>query len=286
MLLQLSRNFLWTNSSDYKRAPLLAWDTVCLPKSRGGLGIKDFSRWNAALMAKHVWAVETKKDMLWVKWVHEKYLKGRNWWEYTPPHDCSWGWKQICKVKEQYKTYLKEQTQYTVAKGYKWLQPAAEKVSWASHTWSRIAVPRHVFILWLYRHRRLSTKTHLGKYKSGLDTKCVICKTADEDITHLFHQCSHATSIWNTIFSWWPDWKKHLPKLIEGKALRKSKLEENILTALFAAVIYHIWAIRNQVLFRETSIPSAHYTARQIKEQLSQRLLFFSTRSQRNTLCT
>ncbi|XP_074299730.1 uncharacterized protein LOC141630885 [Silene latifolia] len=36
----ICRNFLWARSSDYHRVPLVAWDTITLPKTEGGLGIK------------------------------------------------------------------------------------------------------------------------------------------------------------------------------------------------------------------------------------------------------
>jgi len=37
---------------------------VCLGKKSGGMGIKDLAAWNKALIAKLVWAVENKKDLL------------------------------------------------------------------------------------------------------------------------------------------------------------------------------------------------------------------------------
>ncbi|KAJ8421921.1 hypothetical protein Cgig2_025976 [Carnegiea gigantea] len=40
-------------------------------KTYGGLGIEDLEAWNKALIAKLAWAIEKKKDVLWIKWVHE-----------------------------------------------------------------------------------------------------------------------------------------------------------------------------------------------------------------------
>ncbi|XP_062086109.1 uncharacterized protein LOC133792209 [Humulus lupulus] len=51
---------------------LTAWDQVCLPKSLGGLGFKEGANWNKVLLAKFVWAVSSKKDIHWVKWVRAK----------------------------------------------------------------------------------------------------------------------------------------------------------------------------------------------------------------------
>lgn len=42
-----------------------------------GLGLKDLFAWNKATIAKLVWAIAKKKDVLWVKWVHARYLKAK-----------------------------------------------------------------------------------------------------------------------------------------------------------------------------------------------------------------
>ncbi|KAJ8420803.1 hypothetical protein Cgig2_011602 [Carnegiea gigantea] len=72
---QLSRNYLWTGSVDYKRIPYISRNTMCSPKKYGGLGLKNLAAWNKACIAciaKLVWFIAMKKDILWVKWVHGK----------------------------------------------------------------------------------------------------------------------------------------------------------------------------------------------------------------------
>jgi len=56
-----------------------------------------------ATTAKLVWAVANKKNVLWVRWVHGRYLNEKGWWDYTPPPDCNWTWKKICQIKEFFK---------------------------------------------------------------------------------------------------------------------------------------------------------------------------------------
>ncbi|KAJ8423642.1 hypothetical protein Cgig2_006673 [Carnegiea gigantea] len=82
---QISRNYMWSGTADFKRAPHISWQTVCKPKKYGGLGITDFYAWNKATIVKLIWVVVTKKDILWVKWIHGCYLKNKNWWDYKPP---------------------------------------------------------------------------------------------------------------------------------------------------------------------------------------------------------
>jgi len=47
---KLCRNFLWGGETEYRKVPYVAWDAVCLLKKRGGLGIKNLDKWNAALL--------------------------------------------------------------------------------------------------------------------------------------------------------------------------------------------------------------------------------------------
>jgi len=45
----LQRNFMWGGNQQLKRIPWVKWEVICLPKSDGGLGIKDLAKFNAQL---------------------------------------------------------------------------------------------------------------------------------------------------------------------------------------------------------------------------------------------
>jgi len=88
-LIQISCNYVWSGTKNFKRPPHISWQYSCLPKSKGGLVIKEFAAWNKATIAKLVWAVADKKDILLVRWVHGRYIRGKNWWDYIPPLNSS-----------------------------------------------------------------------------------------------------------------------------------------------------------------------------------------------------
>ena len=48
-------------------------DTVCLPKDKGGLGIKDVNTFNLALLAKWKWHLFQHQGQLWAKVLESKY---------------------------------------------------------------------------------------------------------------------------------------------------------------------------------------------------------------------
>ena len=52
-----------------------AWDKLCLPKGKGGLGFKKAKDTNRTLLAKLAWMVASKHDNLCMAILREKYKK-------------------------------------------------------------------------------------------------------------------------------------------------------------------------------------------------------------------
>ncbi|KAJ8420711.1 LOW QUALITY PROTEIN: hypothetical protein Cgig2_031548 [Carnegiea gigantea] len=95
----------YEGEASYSKIP---YDMVCSSRKQGGLGIKNLSPWNRAYVAKLVWAIENRKDSLWIHWVHGRYIKGREWWVYTPRGIQVGIGKKLHRVKELFKDYPKE----------------------------------------------------------------------------------------------------------------------------------------------------------------------------------
>jgi hypothetical protein len=53
MLLKDCKNFLWQGAQASKKWALVAWNTICKPKDKGGLGLRDPEILNQTLGPKH-----------------------------------------------------------------------------------------------------------------------------------------------------------------------------------------------------------------------------------------
>ncbi|XP_061998871.1 uncharacterized protein LOC133716160 [Rosa rugosa] len=92
---KLNRDFLWGDCDGRKTVHLVNWDNVCMPKIRGGLGIKKTAEMNQALLAKVSWRLLQKDEGLWCDIYKAKYLKHDDLLSnnYKHPANCSATWR-------------------------------------------------------------------------------------------------------------------------------------------------------------------------------------------------
>ena len=53
------------------------WQTICHSKVKGGLGVKDMLNWNQACIIENIWSITSKVGSIWIVWIQEYVLKGR-----------------------------------------------------------------------------------------------------------------------------------------------------------------------------------------------------------------
>ncbi|XP_074290425.1 uncharacterized protein LOC141617144 [Silene latifolia] len=238
----LIEKFLW-HGTDMKEGPaLVAWDSICKSKRKGGLGLRSLYWWNIAAVAKYAWWIAKKTDHLWVRWVHAVYMKDKAWEDYLPGQGTSWSWRKICWTKDLVKQHLFSVDDYSIKLGYSWLVEEGPDKEW--HQWfpNSIMVPRHSFIL------------------------------CEESLEHLFFKCDfskrciHILNSWlqfgvpeSKFILWWINWR------------HKSLMVKKVLAAIVAAVVYQIWVCRNQSRL-EQCVVSPTVAMRRVKEEIKLRI--------------
>lgn len=73
---RLCNSFLWSGAPNSSREAKVSWESVCLPKEEGGLGLRRLMTWNKVFGLKLIWLLFTKSGSLWVSWVQKISVKG------------------------------------------------------------------------------------------------------------------------------------------------------------------------------------------------------------------
>ncbi|XP_074278239.1 uncharacterized protein LOC141601833 [Silene latifolia] len=247
------RNFLWDGSAEYRRSPLVARDTICRPKQKGGLGLKNQELWNIAMVGRLVDWIATKKESLWVQWVNENYLKGSSWQEYTATSNSSWVWRRICKVKQVIVNGYSQgvcqvqHTGYTPVGCYEWLRGARTKVDWHNGIWDSWNLPKHRFMGWLIAHKSLHTNSRLKGFGMNVDGMCFLCGQAEEIQEHLFFECAFSRRVIQEAMKIFglrlPDFDVLRLWCIHNTGLKTQRKVKN---AMVLSAMYHVWQQRNK----------------------------------------
>jgi len=72
-LITIQRRFLWGGDMDNHKIAWVSWETVCLSKEKGGLGIRDLTKFNQALLGKWKWDLFHHQGELWARVLDSKY---------------------------------------------------------------------------------------------------------------------------------------------------------------------------------------------------------------------
>ncbi|KAL5539433.1 hypothetical protein UlMin_045908 [Ulmus minor] len=88
-------HFWWGSSPDHKRVHWKKWSDLCQPKAAGGMGFKDLSLFNQALLGKQVWRITQKPHSLVAQVLKARYFPCSSIWEAEALSSASYVWKSI-----------------------------------------------------------------------------------------------------------------------------------------------------------------------------------------------
>lgn len=73
--------FWWGSSKDHKSIHWVRWERLCHAKTKGGLGFRDFSSYNQALIAKEGWGIIQNSEALMTRVLKARYFKNSSFME-------------------------------------------------------------------------------------------------------------------------------------------------------------------------------------------------------------
>ena len=78
-----------------KKLHLKDWNSLCLDKSKGGIGIRRIDEMDKALIGKQSWRLITKLESHMANILLPKYCKKEQFIEVKPQSSNSWIWKSL-----------------------------------------------------------------------------------------------------------------------------------------------------------------------------------------------
>ncbi|XP_019248423.1 PREDICTED: uncharacterized protein LOC109227679 [Nicotiana attenuata] len=280
LITSVCRTFLWTGSCEASRKALVSWESLCMPRSAGGLKLIDYTLWNRAAICKLIWAVSTRKESLWVQWIHGYYVKNKEIEFMKTPTQACWLVRKILDARKwfgnrNYKVELEKCSKgdkFSIKAAYLSFQPQYPKNQWKNLTMEARQISRHQFILWLAIKQRLATVDRLERWEIHVPKECVLCSTGTtETLAHLFFECKYARDIWCSLLKWMNEnrapktWSEEVSWMT--KRCKGSKAKSQVLAWLFVATVYHVWIERNARRFQNEKRES-HQRLKEISLQL------------------
>ncbi|XP_062085573.1 uncharacterized protein LOC133791669 [Humulus lupulus] len=249
--------FLWGVNGNRSNIHMASWEKVCLPKAYGGLKFRNGLIWNYAILAKYIWVISEKHDMLWVKWINSIYLKGSNFWSYKLPLDTSWYWRKLCNLRGKFSCDD--------------IKSAGISGKFQASILYNSSLNQQQVV-----NSQLLTCDNMIRFNVPLDSlMCPVCGRYAESHSHIFFDCILSKQILDLIFDWmafraWPtefdSWRIWLSSRSHGVLF-------HITNMILAAVVYSIWRNRNRCVCDNYS-RTAVGIATDIKTTIQHRLYF------------
>ncbi|XP_010424688.1 PREDICTED: uncharacterized protein LOC104709832 [Camelina sativa] len=95
-----------SGNAESARGAKVSWETVCSPKSIGGLGLRRLIDWNKIFGLKLIWLLYSEAGSLWVSWIKSHLIRDKIFWEADFRSSGSCIWKGLLKLRPLARPYV------------------------------------------------------------------------------------------------------------------------------------------------------------------------------------
>jgi len=92
------KSFFLGGSEDSRKIAWIKWDSVCIPKEDGGLGVRRLAEFNLSLLGKWCWRMLVDKEGLWYRVLKARYSEEGGRLKEGGSHGSLW-WRRLCEVR-------------------------------------------------------------------------------------------------------------------------------------------------------------------------------------------
>ena len=112
---KIQRDFLWGRGALVQKPHLVRWKMVCLEKKKGGLGVRNLSLTNIALLCKWSWWYVNEREALWKQVISQNYGEENGGWRSREVRE-RFGVRLWKAIRKEWK-YLSGRLAYQVGNG-------------------------------------------------------------------------------------------------------------------------------------------------------------------------
>ncbi|XP_056842907.1 uncharacterized protein LOC130495523 [Raphanus sativus] len=266
-----------------------SWDKVCLHKDDGGLGFRDLTDVNTAMLAKQLWRFIEKPNSLFSRVFKGRYFRNTSPLEPARSYSSSYGWRSIISARsleimepadvkivesiplsrvqtlDREGWHFTKNGKYTVKSGYQLERAYPDRgngiiefgptvTDLKAHCWKVRCPPKMKHFLWQLLSGCIAVRKNLKARGLKGDTGCDRCGADKESINHVFFECPPAVQVW--ALSKIPTNPDYFP----GQSLftNMDHLFWRIKPALdddyFVWILWYIWKGRNNKVFSNLDI--------------------------------
>ncbi|XP_039054492.1 uncharacterized mitochondrial protein AtMg00310-like [Hibiscus syriacus] len=95
-----ARSYWWSGKQNTRGWAMVAWDKICRSKKFGGMGFRDLSLFNVALLGNQIWRLIQDEHSLVFKVLKAKYFLRSSFFEAKLGARYSYAWASLMKAKE------------------------------------------------------------------------------------------------------------------------------------------------------------------------------------------
>ncbi|XP_074342223.1 uncharacterized protein LOC141679691 [Apium graveolens] len=98
---------IWSGTLSGNCLHKVSWKEVCLPKSEGGLGLKDLIEWNNSAIYFQLWRItQPTSRSIWITWFKSTFLRRRDFWLLKASSCISWSIRQILIARTEVSRFI------------------------------------------------------------------------------------------------------------------------------------------------------------------------------------
>jgi hypothetical protein len=133
---KMMNSFWWGHfGSHNKGIHWFSWERLSMHKNNGGMGFKDLSTFNLAMLGKQSWRILNNPQSLTARLLKARYFPNDNFLEANIGHNPSFVWRSLCSTK------------YIIREGSRWSIGQGDNISFCNDRWlgdgSLLNVPYH-----------------------------------------------------------------------------------------------------------------------------------------------